>query len=151
MIRTQIDEFDNLAFSVIFLDEAHKIKNPAANITKAYDRFQCEVRFGLTVRSLSLAPFESSVLVSSDIVTNFPAHNQGTALQNDYNEMWPLLSWSNPGRLGTGIQWRTTIADPLKNGQSHSATQETRDYAVVSFLTNMRVTIFENSTPLLDA
>lgn len=49
LVRTHIDEFDDLALSVIFLDEAHKIKNHAANITKAYARFHCQVRFGLTV------------------------------------------------------------------------------------------------------
>lgn len=53
LVRTHMDEFDDLAWSVIFLDEAHKIKNHAASITKTYNRFQCQVRFGLTVTSLS--------------------------------------------------------------------------------------------------
>lgn len=52
IVRTHMDEFDDLAWSVIFLDEAHKIKNHAASITKTYNRFQCQVRFGLTVISL---------------------------------------------------------------------------------------------------
>lgn len=49
LVRTKIDEFDDLAWDVIFLDEAHKIKNHNSGITKAFNRFKCRVRFGLTV------------------------------------------------------------------------------------------------------
>ena len=48
-VRDHISEFEDLPWSCIFLDEAHKIKNINASITKAYNRFICPVRFGLTV------------------------------------------------------------------------------------------------------
>jgi hypothetical protein len=49
---------------------------------------------------------------------------QGTAVQNDYVEMWTLLDWSNPGKLGTLNQWKATIANPLKLGQASNANEE---------------------------
>jgi superfamily II DNA or RNA helicase len=52
-VRLHIDKFDSLPFSCIFLDEAHKIKNPEAKITREYNKFACQVRFGLTVRFIS--------------------------------------------------------------------------------------------------
>lgn len=48
--------------------------------------------------------------------------------------MWPLLSWSNPDRLGTKRDWKSTITEPLKTGQSHSASESQREYAVVCHL-----------------
>ena len=47
--RNDIDRIDQLKFSCIIVDEAHKIKNPKASITQKYSQFQCQVRFGLTV------------------------------------------------------------------------------------------------------
>lgn len=96
--RGDIDLLDCLAWSVIFVDEAHKLKNPKSKITVAYNRFACEVRFGLT----------------------------GTAIQNTYRELWTVLNWSNPGRLGSDEQWVKLVARPLTVGQSASASEEER-------------------------
>ncbi|KAF8331979.1 P-loop containing nucleoside triphosphate hydrolase protein [Cantharellus anzutake] len=102
-VRDHISDFEDLPWSCIFLDEAHKIKNMNASITKAYNRFTCSVRFGLT----------------------------GTAVQNTYKELWPLLAWSNPGRLGSENQWKWAIARPLALGQSQSATEAERKRAII--------------------
>lgn len=102
-VRDHISEFEDLPWSCIFLDEAHKIKNINASITKAYNRFLCPVRFGLT----------------------------GTAVQNTYNELWPLLAWSNPERLGNERHWKWAISRPLALGQSQSATEAERRRAII--------------------
>ena len=88
---------------MIFVDEAHKLKNPKSKITIAFNRFSCKVRFGLT----------------------------GTAIQNSYRELWTVLDWSSPGRLGTAEQWDRLVARPLTVGQSASATEEERATARV--------------------
>lgn len=46
----------------------------------------------------------------------------GTAIQNNYTELWTLLNWTNPGHFGTAGEWDRTIAGPLRLGQSHDAT-----------------------------
>ncbi|OCB85855.1 hypothetical protein A7U60_g6986 [Sanghuangporus baumii] len=83
--RGDIDLLSDLPWSVIFVDEAHKLKNPASKITLAFNQFACEARFGLT----------------------------GTAIQNAYEEMWTLLDWSNRGRLGSLKEWRTAAVAHL--------------------------------------
>ena len=99
--RGDISLLYDLPWSVIFVDEAHKLKNPASKITLAFNQFTCHVRFGLT----------------------------GTAIQNSYEEMWTLLDWSNPGRVGTLKQWKKLVSKPLAVGQSASATPEERTCA----------------------
>ncbi|KAG9007115.1 hypothetical protein FRB90_009546 [Tulasnella sp. 427] len=92
--RDNIGLLEALSLSCIFVDEAHKIKNSLSQTAKAYNLFQCEVRFGLT----------------------------GTMIQNTYREMWPLLNWSNPGRVGTEKDWNRFIVRPMQEGQSKDAT-----------------------------
>lgn len=101
--RGDIDLLSDLPWSVIFVDEAHKLKNPASKVTMSFNQFTCTRRFGLT----------------------------GTAIQNSYEEMWTLLDWSNPGRLGSLRQWKSMISKPLAVGQSASASPQERALAKV--------------------
>ncbi|KAG8991647.1 hypothetical protein FRB94_000918 [Tulasnella sp. JGI-2019a] len=94
--RDNIDELEGLAFSVVIVDEAHKIKNDKTQTARAYNRFDCLVRFGLS----------------------------GTMIQNSYKEIWPLLNWSNPGRVGTEKEWFQIIVRPMIEGQSKEANHQ---------------------------
>ncbi|KAG5638942.1 hypothetical protein H0H81_008442 [Sphagnurus paluster] len=104
LARRDIDILDNLPWTCVFVDEVHRVKNMTAKITVAYHRFQCDRRFGLT----------------------------GTAIQNSYKEMWTILDWTNPGRLGTARQWQGFVVKPLTAGQSAGASEEEREKALVS-------------------
>lgn len=66
------------------IDEAHKFKNPSSTLTQSYHKFkENTVRFGLT----------------------------GTAIQNDFNELWCLLDLLNPCSLGDGVRaWEILVA-----------------------------------------
>jgi hypothetical protein len=46
----------------------------------------------------------------------------GTAIQNNYEELWTLLNWCRPGSIGTVLEWERIIAGPLRIGQKHDAT-----------------------------
>ncbi|KAF8890663.1 P-loop containing nucleoside triphosphate hydrolase protein [Infundibulicybe gibba] len=85
------------------LARLHRVKNVSAKITVAFHRFRCERRFGLT----------------------------GTTIQNSYNEMWTILDWTNPGRLGTARQWHGFVVKPLTAGQSAGSTEEERAKALL--------------------
>lgn len=102
--RGDIDLLSDLPWSVIFVDEAHKLKNSKSKITVAFNTFKCQVRFGLT----------------------------GTAIQNSYEELWTILDWSNPKALGTLKDWTSYVTRPLAAGQSASATDDQRAIARVS-------------------
>ena len=99
--RSDIELLCDLPWSVVFVDEAHRIKNPISKITRAFNTFTCEARFGLT----------------------------GTAIQNTYEELWTLLDWSNPGRVGSPKEWRKCISKPLAIGQSAKASEGERALA----------------------
>ncbi|CAE6398867.1 unnamed protein product [Rhizoctonia solani] len=93
--RMYIDHLSGLAWSIVIVDEVHRCKNPASGTTIALNRFECRARFGLT----------------------------GTAIQNGYKELWTLLDWCSPGRVGSQSQWKNAISVPLAEGQAHRATQ----------------------------
>jgi SNF2 family DNA or RNA helicase len=48
--RNNIDRLADLRWSVIIVDEAHRLKNPASATTQNMHLFEHGVRFGLTVR-----------------------------------------------------------------------------------------------------
>ncbi|KIJ61227.1 hypothetical protein HYDPIDRAFT_97032 [Hydnomerulius pinastri MD-312] len=102
LARRDISLLDELAWSTIIVDEVHRVKNPRSKITEAYNQFACMRRFGLT----------------------------GTTIQNSYNEMWTILDWTNPGRLGTAKQWKGYVVKPLTVGQSANASEEERSKAL---------------------
>jgi DNA excision repair protein ERCC-6-like 2 len=104
LARREIDLLDDLPWSCIFVDEVHRVKNAKSKITEAYHQFSCKRRFGLT----------------------------GTTIQNSYMEMWTILDWTNPGRLGTSKQWTGYVVRPLTVGQSAAATEDQRATALVS-------------------
>lgn len=99
--RGDIELLSDLPWTVIFVDEAHKLKNPVSKLTLAFNKFSCEARFGLT----------------------------GTAIQNSYEEMWTLIDWSNRGKVGSLREWRTAVSRPLTVGQSAKATEGERAIA----------------------
>lgn len=101
--RKDIDLLDSLAWSCVFVDEVHRVKNMSSKLTLALHQFTCVRRFGLT----------------------------GTTIQNSYQEMWTILDWTNPGWLGTSRQWHRLIVKPLTIGQSTTATEEERAKAQV--------------------
>lgn len=74
----------------IVADECHQIKEKSSAVTKAMNEVNALCRIGLT----------------------------GTAIQNKYEELWTLLNWTNPGRLGPMSTWKSSISDPLRIGQS---------------------------------
>ena len=82
-----------VAWDCVIADECHLIKNRKSQIAIAMNDLNALCRIGLT----------------------------GTAIQNKYEELWTLLNWTNPGRLGPIKTWETSICVPLKLGQSHDA------------------------------
>ncbi|KAL4878392.1 P-loop containing nucleoside triphosphate hydrolase protein [Aspergillus karnatakaensis] len=88
------DSVNMIEWDCVIADECHAIKERSSDITKAMNDINALCRIGLT----------------------------GTAIQNKYEELWTLLNWTNPGRLGPVTTWKRSISEPLKIGQSHDAT-----------------------------
>ncbi len=92
--RMNKDAINMVEWDCVVADECHTIKERSSEITQAMQDINALCRIGLT----------------------------GTAIQNKYEELWTLLSWTNPGRFGPISTWRASICEPLKSGQSHDAT-----------------------------
>ncbi|OJJ35510.1 hypothetical protein ASPWEDRAFT_172312 [Aspergillus wentii DTO 134E9] len=88
------DSVNMVEWDCVVADECHIIKERSSETTKAMNEVNSLCRIGLT----------------------------GTAIQNKYEELWTLLNWTNPGKLGPVTTWKRTISEPLRIGQSHDAT-----------------------------
>ncbi|XP_051875135.1 DNA excision repair protein ERCC-6-like 2 isoform X2 [Pristis pectinata] len=99
-VRLCLDEVNSIEWSAVFVDEAHKIKNPKAQITQALKALKCKVRIGLT----------------------------GTILQNNMDELWCVMDWAIPGCLGNRARFKEDFGNPIEFGQRHGATK--RELAV---------------------
>ncbi|XP_067886196.1 DNA excision repair protein ERCC-6-like 2 isoform X2 [Heterodontus francisci] len=99
-VRLCLDDINSIEWSAVFVDEAHKIKNPKAQITQALKALTCKVRIGLT----------------------------GTILQNNMDELWCVMDWAIPGCLGNRARFKEEFCNPIEFGQRHTATK--RELAV---------------------
>ncbi|NXX84879.1 ER6L2 protein, partial [Urocolius indicus] len=95
VLRLYLDEFNSVEWSAVIVDEAHRIKNPKAQITQTMKSLKCTVRIGLT----------------------------GTILQNNMKELWCVMDWAVPGLLGSRVQFKKKFSDPVEHGQRHTATK----------------------------
>uniref|UniRef100_A0A8C3MHH5 Uncharacterized protein n=1 Tax=Geospiza parvula TaxID=87175 RepID=A0A8C3MHH5_GEOPR len=95
ILRLYLDEFNRIEWSAVIVDEAHRIKNPKAQITQTMKSLKCRVRIGLT----------------------------GTILQNNMKELWCVMDWAVPGLLGSRVHFKKKFSDPVEHGQRHTATK----------------------------
>ncbi|NXS99930.1 ER6L2 protein, partial [Jacana jacana] len=95
ILRLYLDEFNSVEWSAVIVDEAHRIKNPKAQITQTMKSLKCSVRIGLT----------------------------GTILQNNMKELWCVMDWAVPGLLGSRQYFKKKFSDPVEHGQRHTATK----------------------------
>lgn len=92
--RTNRSIINTVDWDCVVADECHIIKGRLSETTQAMNEINALCRIGLT----------------------------GTAIQNNYDELWTLLNWTNPGRFGALASWRACISEPLRIGQAHDAT-----------------------------
>lgn len=75
--------------------QAHKLKNTSTKIFEAAVQIQTKYRYGLT----------------------------GTAMQNDFGELWALLSWAVPGDMPDWKQFEGFYVSNIKMGQRKQASK----------------------------
>ncbi|QDS70112.1 hypothetical protein FKW77_005257 [Venturia effusa] len=92
--RINASAINTVDWDCVVADECHQVKGRQSEITHAMNDINALCRIGLT----------------------------GTAIQNNYDELWTLLNWTNPGRFGSLASWQASISKPLKLGQAHDAT-----------------------------
>lgn len=76
--RIDFDAINSVAWSFVLFDEVHKIKNKDTLSSRCCKNLNTRRRFGLT----------------------------GTVMQNDFEELWTLIDFTNPNYLGTLDEFR---------------------------------------------
>ena len=98
LARRDEDTLREVEWTGIVLDEAQKIKNPAAKQTQAIRRLQAGYRMALT----------------------------GTPVENRLSELWSVMQFLNPGYLGSQQSFRTRFARPIERYQDPEAAARLR-------------------------
>lgn len=97
--RCHAHEVENAGIDLVVCDEAHKLKNNNASITKRIQELSAKIR----------------LLIS------------GTPIQNDLKEFFTLVRISNPGAFGSRADFRRNIEKPILRGREPDASVEERE------------------------
>ncbi|KAK9862888.1 hypothetical protein WJX84_009991 [Apatococcus fuscideae] len=92
---SHIYDFQKVDWHVMIVDEAHRLKNKKGRFHQAANAIKTKLRYGLT----------------------------GTAMQNDYSELWALLHWAVPFSLGEFDAFKQDYINPMKLGQQSTAAE----------------------------
>ncbi len=85
LLRREVDRLVRTRFRAVVLDEAQNVKNPAAETSRAARALDAEMRIALT----------------------------GTPVENRLGELWSLMTFANPGMLGTLRDFEERWARPI--------------------------------------
>ena len=98
LVRRDIDDLTQVHWSNIILDEAQNIKNPLTKQARAARELVGDYRVALT----------------------------GTPVENHLTELWSILSFLNPGYLGSNDHFRRSFALPIERYQDQEAAERLR-------------------------
>lgn len=88
-----IDKLKQIYFHYIILDEAHIIKNPLSQVSKAVRSLKSKYRLALT----------------------------GTPIENNLSELWSIFTFLNPGMLGSFKSFFKNFIKPIENEFNENA------------------------------
>ncbi|ALL79985.1 serine/threonine protein kinase (plasmid) [Pseudonocardia sp. EC080610-09] len=95
LLRREAKHLAAQQWDVLVLDEAQQIKNPRAQAAKAIRSLTAQIRLAMT----------------------------GTPVENRLDDLWSILSVTNPGLLGTRSRFRSRFAVPIEQRRSQRAAQ----------------------------
>lgn len=98
LVRRDLQDLALVRWDNIILDEAQNIKNPLTKQARAARRLKGDYRIALT----------------------------GTPVENRLSELWSIMSFLNPGYLGSLESFRRTLALPIERYQDQGAAERLR-------------------------
>jgi len=93
MMQQEIERLEKVPFRVVILDEAQAVKNAGTLRTKAAFRLHGDVRIALT----------------------------GTPVENHLGELWSIMTFLNPGLLGSAKAFEDRFVRPIQRDQDRRA------------------------------
>ncbi len=98
LLRRDVDALAAIRFRCVILDEAQNIKNADSATTRAAGKLDASMRLALS----------------------------GTPIENRLRELWSLLSFANPGILGTSRAFETRFERPIATDRASALAPELR-------------------------
>jgi superfamily II DNA or RNA helicase len=98
VLRRDIDRLSSIALRCAVLDEAQNVKNATSATARAARRLVAGMRVALS----------------------------GTPVENRLGELWAIMSFANPGMLGTSADFDTRFEAPITNAPSGIAAEQLR-------------------------
>jgi SNF2 family DNA or RNA helicase len=96
LLNRDRDTLDGVDWSMVVLDEAQNIKNPSAKQTQAARALKASTRIALT----------------------------GTPVENRLTELWSIMTFLNPGYLGSEDSFKKQFARPIERTNDPQATEQ---------------------------
>ncbi len=96
LLNRDRDTLDGVEWSIVVLDEAQNIKNPSAKQTQAARALTATTRIALT----------------------------GTPVENRLTELWSIMTFLNPGYLGSEDSFKKQFARPIERTNDPQATEQ---------------------------
>lgn len=98
-LRLNVEELKHTKIGLLFCDEGHRLKNGDSNTFTALNNLNVTRRVILT----------------------------GTPIQNDLTEYFSLISFANPGLLGSRLDFRKQYEIPILRGRDADASEKDRE------------------------
>lgn len=98
VLRREIDRLARLRWRCAILDEAQNVKNAGAATARAARRLDAELRLALS----------------------------GTPVENRLAELWSIMSFANPGMLGTSAEFDERFERPIANDPRGASAEQLR-------------------------
>ena len=108
--RQDIEQFQDIDWHSVILDEAQNIKNPNAKQSRAVRKLKSNYRLALT----------------------------GTPVENRLSELWSIMHFLNPGYLFTREEFRQRYAMPIERFGDKGATEKLRKLVSPFILRRMK-------------
>ncbi|AKV04749.1 Helicase, SNF2/RAD54 family [Labilithrix luteola] len=98
VLRRDVGHLATMRFRCVVLDEAQNVKNASAATTRAAARLDADMRIALS----------------------------GTPVENRLTELWSIMSFANPGMLGTASDFEERYETPISNFPDGTVAEELR-------------------------
>lgn len=98
LLKRDVDQYENLHFQYMMIDEAQNIKNHLTQAAKAVKSVPCVRRFALT----------------------------GTPIENSLSELWSIFDYLMPGILNSYSKFRKNYEQPIVSSQDEQVTGRLR-------------------------
>jgi superfamily II DNA or RNA helicase len=119
VVRREAEKLRKTRFRAIVLDEAHNIKNAGSETARAVRRLDAELRLALT----------------------------GTPVENRLGELWSIMTFANPGMLGTAKDFEERYAIPISHVPDGLVAKELRAVVAPFILRRTKAQVLTDLPP----